>query len=241
MIGAVRYKEHFILDKNYLETKKLVLRHDLDKVFRKASRLSFFGGDNSELLDFKDCYGEEVYKVARNIENSKRSKTKRARKRIGKSILKGNAYFITLTFTDDVLGKTNAKTRRRYVSRFLKENCDRYVANIDFGSQKEREHYHAIVEPYWWVFDDYDNGSRHYSDMPDFRGWNKYGFFSIEKIGDSEKDMTKVTKYTTKLSAHAVKETTLKGESTPRLIYSRKQFRIRSLQYLTPKRSTNAK
>ena len=228
------------MDKNYLETKKLVLAHDLDKTFRKASRKSFFDGDNSLLDDFKDCYGEEVYKVARNLENSKRSKTKRAKKRIGKSILKGNAYFITLTFTDKVLSKTNAKTRRRYVSRFLKEHCDRYVANIDFGSKKEREHYHALVEPYFWVFDSYDNGKRHYQDMPDFRKWNKYGYFSIEAIGNSETDLAKVTKYTTKLSAHAVKELTLKGESTPRLIYSRRQFRISTLPYL-PRRSTNAK
>lgn len=217
---------------DYQETKKVALEHDLVKEWREASRKSFFKHDTTGLQDFLDCYGETAYRCCKNLEASKRNKTKRAKKKIGKSVKTGRAYFITLTFTDDVLGKTTSKTRRRYVSRFLKENCDRYVANIDFGSQKEREHYHAIVEPYFWVFGDYMNGKRQYVDMPDFRKWNKYGFFSIEAIGNTDEDLTKVAKYTAKLSAHAVKETTLKGESTPRLIYSRRAFRIKSLPIL---------
>ena len=237
--GAGRLKEHFILD-TYKTTKRLVLEHELDKEFRKASRRSFFHNDNSGLDDFKDCYGEEAYRAAKNLNNSRMRKTKRCRCKIGHSVKRGNAYFVTLTFKDEVLAKTTAKTRRRYVSRVLKELCDKYIGNIDFGTRNEREHYHAIVEPYFWVFDSYQNGKLFYEDMPDFRKWNKYGYFSVEQVGNSDDDMKKVAKYTAKLSAHAVKETTLKGEPCPRLLYSRRRIIIKSLPYL-PKRSTNAK
>lgn len=237
--GACRYKEHFILD-TYKTTKRLVLEHQLDKEFSKASKRSFFKNDNRGLEDFLDCYGEEAYRVAKNLCNSRYRKAKKARCKIGHSVVKGNAYFVTLTFKDEVLDKTSRKTRRRYVSRFLKELCDKYVGNIDFGSKGEREHYHALVEPYWWMFDTYKNGKKLYEDMPDFRKWNKYGYFSIEKVGNTDDDLKKVSKYTAKLSAHAIKETTLKGESVPRLLYSRRRLIIKSLPYL-PKRSTNAK
>ena len=217
---------------DYRETKKVVLENDLVKEWREASRKSFFDNDTTGLLAFKEHYGDMAYRCCKNLETSKRNKTKRAKKKIGKSVKAGRAYFITLTFKDEVLAKTSQETRRRYVSRFLKANCGSYVANIDYGSQKEREHYHALVEPYWWVFEDYINGNRHYTDMPDFRQWNKYGFFTIEAIGNTDKDLVKVTKYTAKLSAHALKESTLNGDRTPRLIYSRRAFRIKALPNL---------
>lgn len=231
LLGAYRITEVFYLV-DYQEIKKVSLRHDLVKEWNEAQKRSFFNHDTTGLEDFLDCYGETAYKACKNLDASRRKKVSKARKKIGKSVKTGRAYFVTLTFRDEVLAKTSAKTRRRYVSRFLKEKCDRYVANIDYGSKKEREHYHAIVEPYFWIFETYENGLRTYHDMPDFREWNKYGYFSVEAVGDSEEDLTKVAKYTAKLSAHAVKETTLKGESTPRLIYSRRQFRIKSLPIL---------
>ena len=72
-------------------------------------------------------------------------KYSRAREHIRELVLSGDAVFITLTFTDDVLSKTSAQTRRKYVSRYLKSQCRVYVANIDYSPQKHREHYHAVV------------------------------------------------------------------------------------------------
>jgi len=32
-----------------------------------------------------------------------------------------------------VLNNTTAETRKKYIKRFLKENCYEYIANIDYG------------------------------------------------------------------------------------------------------------
>lgn len=56
-----------------------------------------------------------------------------------------NCVFLTLTFTDNVLNNTSEETRKKYVRRFLKEQSTCYIANIDYGTKNEREHYHALV------------------------------------------------------------------------------------------------
>lgn len=55
-----------------------------------------------------------------------------------KSILDNfsNAIFLTLTFNDLTLNSTNEETRKKYVQRYLKENCIVYVANVDYRLKK---------------------------------------------------------------------------------------------------------
>lgn len=60
----------------------------------------------------------------------------------------GNAKFLTLTFNDSFFDRgTSEDTRRKYIRRFLKEQCQEYVANVDYGDKNGREHFHAIVVP----------------------------------------------------------------------------------------------
>ena len=54
-------------------------------------------------------------------------------------------FFATFTFNNQVLKLTNEATRKIYIARFLKKHCSYYIANIDYGSKNEREHYHAII------------------------------------------------------------------------------------------------
>ena len=205
-----------------IETKTLIFEQGLDKQFSKAHK-AVFKGDNSLMDDFWCCFGDDITRVCRNINKSRYDKAKRCKDRVEDSVSCGNAYFITLTFTDEILSKTNEKTRRRYVSRAFKAIGYRYVANVDYGEENQREHYHGIIEPLPFGYNSWTNGKRHYENVPDFEEWTeKYGFVTIEKIGSSEKDLKKVSKYTAKLSAHALKKTTLRGDKTPRLIYSRK-------------------
>lgn len=132
--------------------------------------------------------------------DSKRRKAKKVRDKISDLVLSGKAIFITLTFTDKILAKTSVITRRRYVARYLKANSKNYVANIDFGAKKGREHYHALVD----------------SDI-DFSNWYKYGAVKVERVRTSESDLARVSLYVSKLTNHALKV----GENAPRLIYSR--------------------
>lgn len=147
-------------------------------------------------------YDDEAFRVWREAERinlAYYARVKRLKDRIADMLCEGTCYFLTLTFTDEVLARTSDVTRRRYVTRFLKSLSDRYVANIDFGSQNGREHYHAVV----------------LADSLSMEGWNCFGFSNAKKIG-SEADYTPVAKYISKLTNHAVKATT-KGT---RAIYS---------------------
>jgi len=118
-------------------------------------------------------------------------------------LLNGDCLFLTLTFNDNTLNQTSAETRRKYVRRYLKQfNCA-YVANIDFGSENGREHYHAVI-----------NTSR-----IDLALWRSYGNINVERVRNKsiELNKTRLSKYISKLSNHAIKETTRRCC----LIYSR--------------------
>lgn len=98
-------------------------------------------------------------------------------------------YFGTLTFTDSVLENTSCKTRRVYVSRFLKNISQNYLANIDFGDLNNREHYHCIFEC---------------SNIDLFKKWN-YGFVNVKVVRYSKLDIKRCSKYLVKLINHCVK------------------------------------
>lgn len=141
------------------------------------------------------CYfleNEAVKKTCYNLCNARRQRTKRLNKKITDMLFVGQCYFITLTFTDVTLNSTNDLTRRRYVSRYLKSQTPYYIANIDFGAQREREHYHAVV----------------FGQM-DFTPWHKYGAIKCKTIFTKFNDSStvKLAKYITKLTNHALKNT----------------------------------
>ena len=133
--------------------------------------------------------------------------------------------FLTLTFSDKTLQNTTPKTRRQFVVRYLKSQSDFYIANLDFGYENGREHYHAVI-----------------LGKVDLKPWEQYGFIFAEKVGNrseltrstipnrykelSEKEARlkmrqdtekKLARYVAKLSNHAIKETTRRSC----LIYSK--------------------
>ena len=161
-----------------------------------------------------------MYDECVRIVNSDRARKKRLRNRIENIINDGEGYFLTLTFNDETFKNTDAKTRRTYVSRFLKSISDNYIANIDFGKQKGREHYHAVIhcselkdisfiyhKKYKWINLENDVCA----------AWSKYGFYSVKSCKVIDKDIHKLSWYVSKLSNHATKETTKRNA----MIYSR--------------------
>ena len=146
---------------------------------------------------------QKEYKECFKINHASYYRTQRLKQRIESMLLNGQCLFLTLTFNDDTLQNTTPKERRVAVSRYLKTfNC-KYVANIDFGKENGREHYHAVIN----------------ADKISFDGWRKYGNINAERIRnrDLKIDKTKLAKYICKLSNHAIKETTKRSS----LIYSR--------------------
>lgn len=140
---------------------------------------------------FDDDEALQIWLEAERINLAYYARVKRLKVRISSMLREGRCYFLTLTFSDATLERVSAKTRRRYVTYFLKSLSDTYVANIDFGSQNQREHYHAVV----------------LADRVDMSAWNCFGFSKALKIA-SEDDFTPLAKYISKLTNHAVKATT---------------------------------
>ena len=150
---------------------------------------------------FMKRYGYTILKVATNLNHASYKRVARLKERIREAVESGLAWFITITFDPDTLANTSEKTRRVYVSRWLKSLSSFYVANIDYGDTTGREHYHAIIT----------------LDNKPPKTW-KYGFIDIKKVATSETDTKRVSKYISKLTNHAIKHTT----KSKRIIYSRK-------------------
>lgn len=109
-----------------------------------------------------------------------------------------NPVFITLTFNETSLDFLSYETRRRYVSRWLSSQSNLYIANVDYGKENGREHYHAIsnkkIDPLSW----------------------SYGACNVKAIVN--KNSKALAKYINKLTNHALKDTANRGA---RIIYSR--------------------
>lgn len=146
-------------------------------------------------------YGFTTFKVASNVNHASYKRIARLKERIREAVESGLAWFITITFNPETLSNTNEKTRRLYITRWLKGLSPFYVANIDYGKTKGREHYHAVIT----------------SDQRPPKTW-KYGFIDILKVKTTDNDTTRISKYISKLTNHAIKHTT----KSKRIIYSRK-------------------
>lgn len=190
-----------------------VLERKLSKAMFKYFAASINEVDNGEPISdkIKKEYQEavhynrilannELYQEAHKINQASYKKRNRLQKTITEWLTNYDCIFLTLTFTDKTLAKTSTETRRRYVTRALKKMSDKYVANIDYGSENEREHYHAIV-----VCDNVDR-----------KTWSRYGAINFERIRATS-DSVKLAKYIVKLTNHAIKETVRQN----RVIYSK--------------------
>lgn len=155
-----------------------------------------------EMRSFLRSTQPEDFHEAELVADANKHQIGRLRKRIQKMLTTSNdCVFLTLTFRDDVLDKTSSETRRQYVRKWLKDVSTEYVANIDFGAKNGREHYHAVsnahVDPTTWL----------------------YGACNVQAVryNPESKSCVKLAKYVSKLTNHAIKETTKRCA----LIYSR--------------------
>jgi len=154
----------------------------------------------------------------------KRAKTRKIEKHIRYWFdnLEGDetVIFGTLTFTDDDL-KTDIKTRRQYVFRFLNEWCADYIANIDYGKENEREHYHfvALLDGSVRLFrrefpyTDKNGKQKVGSEMTcdQMIEWSdKHGWSKTRIVPGKEKDGEVISRYISKLSNHSLKVQTEK-------------------------------
>lgn len=182
--------------------KNTIIKNGVYDVFLQEKRKLYLKGlEPNNKNNYLDLFDEDTIITCFKIYNANR-----ARKRYGLEELikwcfvidKSNHYknfnivFGTLTFNDKVLSKTSKETRRQYVSRFLANTCESYIANIDYGNKNEREHYHFVALC---------------SDEIKKDSW-KYGYDSYRKIGHNKNELQKAKNYILKLNNHSYKSST---------------------------------
>lgn len=180
--------------------KVFTLYHCLDEECmnnRNFEDMMFCQENNISACDLDDC---------RKIIDCHYKRASRVKKRIEEMLNYGVCNFITLNFSNKALDMTTKEQRKNLVKRYLKSQSEKYIANIDFGSKNGREHYHAIVI-----------GKIDYSPWHHMLGLQHFGGVKGEMIHNSDDDYKKVSKYISKLTNHAIKNTT-KGN---RILYSR--------------------
>lgn len=227
---------------NY-ELKKVVLENDCCKIRKKLSlcswKISQYQTQQQQLEDYgivpdnevKDIdywldkqaeyyllwkekgYSKEEIEEAERVNYAEYKRVKRLHDKALEIIKQPSAIFLSLTFNDQVFEKMNSQSRRKNITRFLKKTCKCYIANIDYGSQKEREHYHALVIPLDNKIDNKEYEKVFYGSNIDFERVR----ISRKKNCDIESTSKKISKYVSKLTNHAIKETT----QGCRIIYSK--------------------
>ncbi len=158
-------------------------------------------------------YSYGLVKSAKQFNQSRYARVERLKDRITKYLIMGQCIFVTLTFNDETMKKTNQATRRKYVARFLRSISQDYVANIDFGVDDRfthREHYHALIVKDF-IFDKWE-----------------YGFTWFEQVRLNQSNSNELlAKYISKLTNHAIKTSARYNY----YIYSRKNNIIYSNSY----------
>lgn len=142
----------------------------------------------------------KVYFECVKLYNANRQLYRRLKKRVT-SMIQKPCLFLTIDFSPEDLSSTTEKERRRIVCEYLKENTNNYVANIDFGELKGREHYHAIIQ----------------SDFVDIHSWKLSGWVKYEHVRANTCSAERLSHYITKMTRHALKHSTKRYN----VIYSR--------------------
>lgn len=183
---------------NY-ELKAKLLNNGTYNDFQSVRKMLYYEEiDTTTFFEYLNALGSENAKECSRILNANIQRTLRLKNRIAQMLSLGTCKFVTITFTNEVLDKTTKDTRRQYVRRWLQQ-YGYYIANIDFGSHTEREHYHAIILadyiPKTWL----------------------HGFIDVKTARTKNASNVRLAKYISKLTNHAIKETT----KQQRLIYSK--------------------
>lgn len=139
-------------------------------------------------------------------------KKARLKQRIKDMLITKCCVFLTLTFSDEILNNTTAKTRERYIKDYLNaQSCYKYIANCDYGKDNKREHYHALIIRHNIPLMFFDSVSDYNeSNMIDFKAY-KYG-----KITASFKDIRQINI----MVEHFIKDTT----KNSKIIYSKMKY-----------------
>ena len=164
-----------------------------------------------------DVFSDEITCYLQ-IQKARQCKRKRIEEKIYYALNLGyHVVFASLSFNDEII-KLVKKTRRNYIKKYLSQYSG-YIANIDYGEEGNREHYHAIIFINPINEDKFIQKRRktkkgyklcidNFEDIMMIKNKYSYGFtcFQLVKPKDNKKnDYNIVSKYIATLSNHAMK------------------------------------
>lgn len=146
--------------------------------------------------DIHSCHSIDETTVIhdlRQLSNNYKQKQFRNNKKVA-FLLTSPCVFLTLTWNDKTLSETNETTRRRYVKQYLNSLGVYYLGNIDYGDEKGREHYHALVQ----------------CETVDITVWRNLhnSSINVKRIKTDRVKSNNLTRYILKLSNHSCKTST---------------------------------
>lgn len=173
------------------------------KEFLQFKKELFQGGFDSHMKSLYEIYFDNLETVEEcfKIYYANRQRKKNNWNEICKWLFAINKFesfknfkivFGTLTFKDKVLENTNERTRTRYITKFLSEETYHYIANVDYGSKNNREHYHFIA-----MIDK----------KIDLKKW-KHGSNKVSFVPLDKNEIQSIKNYLLKLNNHSYKEST---------------------------------
>lgn len=158
---------------------------------------------------FKEQIPFEINPIYEKLLNARIQKVGRIKKRLLYLLLRYKyIWFCTFTFSDKYINKSE-RTKRDLIKSVLNTHDFKYILNIDYGKQTQRQHFHCILAT------DFDMDVNQY-----FQNFYDGGFSLSIQCKKGLEDLTRLTKYIDKLVNHCIKATTRRQ----RLVYNFKGY-----------------
>ena len=201
LLSSKMYQDWQVIQKSLYLAYEYAQDYDKEVLSKRPNLMSYDSA--SDLQEYYYTKYPRLWHQCELLFSSHRQRVSRLKKRVASMITSAPCVFLTLTFSNDTLQSTTAKSRREYVQKYCNSLQCAYVGNIDFGAKNGREHYHVLVK----------------SCKVDYKAW-RYGSCDglRVRLNATEEDNTKIACYIAKLTNHAIKETTRNSY----IIYSRK-------------------
>jgi hypothetical protein len=197
---------------------------ETSKASLKRFRLNGMVGEYSYIFSFLDFFPDNpslcnlFRDVCESINNAYWCRYKRLRKRLHIMLDNSPVCFLTLDLNDKAVDY-KMSTIKEYVKQFLGSFDVPYITNVDYGAEKGRLHFHAVI---CCIPEDFktpvNNWYKVKGKFNQYKCRWDYGYVHIEQVGIDESDEKRVAKYVTKLTRHSIKGST----KSNKCIYSRK-------------------
>ena len=146
---------------------------------------------------FKEQIPFEYNPTYEKLLNARIQKVGRIKKRLLYLLLRYKyIWFCTFTFSDKYINKSE-RTKRDLIKSVLNTHDFKYILNIDYGKQTQRQHFHCILAT------DIDMDVNQY-----FQNFYIGGFTLSIQCKKGIDDLARLTKYIDKLVNHCIKATT---------------------------------